>query len=178
MAGGPHVEDRVSTLHFVNDVIFDTVTGEVRSPAGTVRLEPQPAALLALLAARAGALVTHDEIRLAIWGNATHVNFQQSVHYAVRHIRAALHDPARDPQIVQNVPRRGYRLKADGLVPVPSDLKGSEPVTGGSPVRHSHLLWLSAAAALATGVAILEQRPNNHHEIAVAALRTLHSLIF
>jgi hypothetical protein len=34
------------------------------------------------------------------------------------------------------------------------------------------------ASLLATGVVIVEQRPNNHHQIAIAVLQTLHDLVF
>ena len=74
---------------------FDAATGELQRDGVVVRLEPQPAALLRLLASRPGELVGHAEIRRAIWGDTTHVNFQQSLHYCVRQVRIALDDSAR-----------------------------------------------------------------------------------
>ena len=94
---------------------FDSSSGEVRCKGTLVRLEPQPAALLALLADRAGDVVTHDEIRRAIWGNATHVKFREGVHYCIKQIRAALGDRAQAPRVIETIPRRGYRLRGTTL---------------------------------------------------------------
>jgi DNA-binding winged helix-turn-helix (wHTH) protein len=135
-----------------------------------VALEPQPAALLVLLATRAGELVTHDEIRLHLWGANTHVNYQEGLHYCVRQIRLALGDAAREPRYIETVPRRGYRFRAG--------LFEAEPVD--SP-RPRWLKPVSIAAAVAAVVALgvlVEQRPNSHHEIAVAWVSWAHDLIF
>jgi DNA-binding winged helix-turn-helix (wHTH) protein len=97
----------------VGDTVdFDPATGEVRRVDRLSRLEPQPSAVLALLASKPGQLIGHDEMRRAIWGDATHVNFQQSLHYCIREIRSALGDDARHSQFIETIPRRGYRLIA------------------------------------------------------------------
>src|SRR4026207_1573293 len=69
-------------------------------------------ALLALLVARAGELVTRDEIRRTMWGADTFVDFDQSVNFCVRQIRTALRDNADAPCYVETLPRRGYRFIA------------------------------------------------------------------
>ena len=146
-------------------------TGELFLDGAAVALEPQPAALLVLLAMRAGELVTHAEIRQHLWGAGTHVNYQGGLHYCVRQIRVALGDAARDPRYVETVPRRGYRFRAR--------LVEAEPVATSRP------RWLKpavAAAALATAIALgvlMEQQPNNgHHEVAVAWVSWAHDLVF
>ena len=48
---------------------FDLATGELRSAGQAVKLPPQPARVLALLARNAGRLVTRDEIRAEVWKN-------------------------------------------------------------------------------------------------------------
>lgn len=149
---------------------FDDATGEVRRDGAVTRLERQPAAVLALLAARPGDLVTHDEVRRAVWGDETHVNFQDSVHYCVRQIRLALGDRAHDSRFVETIPRRGYRFRADALAMAVA-------------ARPRHTVWrrLAIASFLATvaaAVLVMEQRPNNHHQIAVSVLKTVHDLVF
>ena len=157
---------------------FDAVTGEVRRGDVVIRLEPQPAAILRLLAVRPGELVSHDEIRQAVWGESTHVNFQQSLHYCVRQIRIALNDSAREPKFIQTVPRRGYRLT------VPAESKPQNhpaqvpPTTASSTVSRRRLVWAGLAAALVVTTLIVEQRPNRHHEMAVAVLGGLHNLVY
>ena len=147
---------------------FDAVTGEVRRGDVVIRLEPQPAAILRLLAVRPGELVSHDEIRQAVWGESTHVNFQQSLHYCVRQIRIALNDSAREPKFIQTVPRRGYRLTV---------LAESEPQDHPAQVRR-RMVWAGLAAAMVVTTLIVEQRPNRHHEIVIAVLSTVHDLVY
>jgi len=76
------------------------------------RLGPQPAQLLALLASRHGALVSHEEIRSALWPDV-HVEFDQSLHHCVRQLRVAFGDDAERARYIETLPKRGYRLCAE-----------------------------------------------------------------
>ena len=156
---------------------FDAATGEVRRGEVVVRLEPQPAAVLRLLVARPGELVSHAEIRQVVWGATTHVNFQQSLHYCVRQIRLALDDSAREPKFIQTIPRRGYRL----TVPAESE-PANHPAQIAAPIRSStatrRVMWAGLAAVLVVTTLIVEQHPNRHHEMAVAVLGSLHNLVY
>jgi DNA-binding winged helix-turn-helix (wHTH) protein len=154
--------------------VFDSGTGEVTRADATVRLEPQPSALLTMLASRPGDLITHEELRKGIWGDATHVSFRQSLHYCVRQIRRALDDTVRTAPMVETIPRRGYRMRAQvDLVPPPA--RAPQPLrsrTGRWPA------WLAGAAISLSLVAFLERRPNNHHRIAVEVIRAVHDLVY
>jgi DNA-binding winged helix-turn-helix (wHTH) protein len=50
---------------------LDARTGELRRNGQLLPLQPQPAAILSLLAERAGDLVTREEIQAAIWPDRT-----------------------------------------------------------------------------------------------------------
>lgn len=91
---------------------FDSRTGELRSADSSVRLAPQPARVLALLARRTGKLVTREEIRQEIWGDHTAVDFDGSLNACIKQIRQALSDDADRPGYIQTLPRRGYRFIA------------------------------------------------------------------
>jgi DNA-binding winged helix-turn-helix (wHTH) protein/TolB-like protein len=93
------------------EFVFDPGSRELRRDGeeGAQRLPPQPAELLHMLLARDGAIVTRDEIRARLWPD-THVEFDTSLHFCVRQVRAALRDSGSEPRYVQNLPRRGYRL--------------------------------------------------------------------
>ena len=95
-----------------SDFEFDAETGEVRRGGAVHRLEPQPAALLALLMSRPGELVARHEVIAALWGGHTTVSFQDGLNYSIRQIRLALGDQARQPRFVETIPRRGYRFIA------------------------------------------------------------------
>lgn len=169
---------------------FDSDTGEVRSDARTTRLEPQPAALLALLLDRAGVLVTHAEIRAHLWQDGRHVDYAASVHYAVGQVRRAL-DVEAPRGDIETIPRRGYRLRA-GAVTVESRGEAAGPTHGAdagavlvAPLRAAagrssgRRLWMVVAALGAVAaVAVSERQPNDHHEIAVRLARAVHAVLF
>ncbi|HEX8171126.1 MAG TPA: winged helix-turn-helix domain-containing protein [Thermoanaerobaculia bacterium] len=90
-----------------------TAAGELRRDGAPVHLQPQPSKVLALLAARAGELVTREELQRHVWGEETFVDFDQSLNWCIRRIREALGDDASKPRFIQTVPRRGYRFIAD-----------------------------------------------------------------
>ena len=91
---------------------LDLDTGELFRSDVAVKLQHQPSKLLVMLVERAGELVTRDEIRRTVWGTETFVDFDQSVNFCVRQIRAALHDSADAPCYLETLPRRGYRFIA------------------------------------------------------------------
>ena len=151
---------------------FDPVTGEVHRDGGIHRLEPQPSALLALLMSRPGELLTRAEAIHALWGDQTTVNFQDGLDYSVRQVRMALGDRARPARYVETVPRRGYRFV--GQIDQPA-----APVVGQRLARWH--VWTAAALAatlLVGATALVERRPNRHHEIAVIILRAVHDRLF
>jgi DNA-binding winged helix-turn-helix (wHTH) protein/TolB-like protein len=73
-----------------------------------VALEPQPARALGLLVARAGDVVSRDELRAHLWGDDTHVDVDRGLAYCIGQLRAALGDTADNPRFVQTLPRRGF----------------------------------------------------------------------
>jgi DNA-binding winged helix-turn-helix (wHTH) protein/TolB-like protein len=103
---------------------FDTDTGELRKNARAVALEPQPAKALALLLSKPGEIVTREELRDAVWGAGTHVDFERGIAYCMSQIRAALGDSGDNPRFVQTVPRRGFKFVAPVVAP---DVASNQP---------------------------------------------------
>jgi TolB-like protein/DNA-binding winged helix-turn-helix (wHTH) protein len=91
---------------------FDPPTGELWMDGRRVRLQRQPSRLLELLVARPGGVVAREEIRQALWGDDTHVDFERSLNFCVGKLRSALGDNATAPRFVETVPTRGYRFIA------------------------------------------------------------------
>jgi TolB-like protein/DNA-binding winged helix-turn-helix (wHTH) protein/tetratricopeptide (TPR) repeat protein len=91
---------------------LDPRNHELRRAGIPVRIQEQPLKLLELLAERPREVVSREEIRQALWGNDTYVNFERSINFCVNQIRTALGDDAESPRFVQTVPRRGYRFIA------------------------------------------------------------------
>jgi DNA-binding winged helix-turn-helix (wHTH) protein len=88
---------------------FRPASGELVGPASTCRVAPQPSSLLTLLAARAGRVVTRDEIREHLWPQGK-VEFEQGIAFAVREIRKAIEEAGGDPAVLETIPKRGFRL--------------------------------------------------------------------
>jgi DNA-binding winged helix-turn-helix (wHTH) protein/Tfp pilus assembly protein PilF len=121
---------------------LDVQAAELRREGTLVRLQRQPFRVLALLVRRSGEVVTRDEIRREVWGDAD-VDFDQGLGFCLSQIRAALGDSAQAPRYIQTVPRKGYRF----LVPVQTD--------AGPGRRRIPLRALAAVlAAFAIGVAV------------------------
>ncbi len=189
-----------SRLRFA-DFEFDALTGELSRDGAAVRLEPQPAALLALLAGRQGRLVTRDELARELWSGDTHVNFHDGLNYAVRRVRQALGDDARAPRFIETIPKRGYRFlpkvekSEHGLLDTPNACSSGPPARDALPESDILVQWAPSvrsawargagiarlgllAGAMAAALFVLESRPNRHHELTVGVLRAIHRAVF
>ena len=105
---------------------LDVRTLQLRKNGALTHIQQQPARVLALLVNHRGSLVTREQIRLAIWGKDTFVDFEQGLNFCIRQIRLALNDQAEHPLHIETLPRLGYRFIsqiekcADGE-PAPAD---------------------------------------------------------
>src|SRR5271165_30771 len=96
---------------------LDLKAGELRTPADRgcegdrqFVLQEQPFRVLLMLLERGGEIVTREEIQKKLWPNDTVVEFDHSINAAIKKLRKALGDSADEPQYVETVARRGYRL--------------------------------------------------------------------
>lgn len=96
-----------------NGYLFNSEIGELiyQDAIGQeimVRLPPQPSKLLKLLIENYPKIVSQEQIQQSIWPEVK-VDYEGSIHFCIRQIRAALNDSATDPTYIETVPRRGYR---------------------------------------------------------------------
>ncbi|MGZ7057322.1 MAG: winged helix-turn-helix domain-containing protein, partial [Candidatus Angelobacter sp.] len=68
--------------------------------------------MLCALAERPGEVVTREELRAKLWPADTFVEFDDSLNHAVRKLRQVLEDSAENPQLIETLPRHGYRFMA------------------------------------------------------------------
>jgi DNA-binding winged helix-turn-helix (wHTH) protein/tetratricopeptide (TPR) repeat protein len=97
------------------DLVFppfrlDALNERLQRGEDVLTLRAKPFAMLRYLAEHPGRLITHDEMRKAIWP-ATHVS-EGILRVYLREVRAALNDDAESPRFVETIPRRGYRFIA------------------------------------------------------------------
>ncbi|MEO1660908.1 MAG: winged helix-turn-helix domain-containing protein [Pseudomonadota bacterium] len=100
----------VENLLVIGEWSVDQAANTIRGPGGTIELEPRVMDLLILLAARAGDVLSKDEIAEELWGDI-HVN-EDALTRSVFKLRKALGDDARNPKYIATVSKRGYRLIA------------------------------------------------------------------
>jgi serine/threonine protein kinase/DNA-binding winged helix-turn-helix (wHTH) protein len=94
---------------------LDLKSGELRSLGavngeGKVLLREQPFQVLRMLIERGGKIATREEIKRKLWPNDTIVDFDHSINVAIGNLRRALGDSADNPQYIETLARRGYRL--------------------------------------------------------------------
>ncbi len=131
---------------FFGDFRLDFRSGELQGKGREIRLQPQPAKLLVLLATHRGEIVTRGEIQKALWGDDTFVDFEHGINFSIKQIREALGDSAEKPRFVETVPRIGYRFIAAAE---------SEVAPANLPARRQWKSLAIAASAAIIGVGVL-----------------------
>jgi DNA-binding winged helix-turn-helix (wHTH) protein/tetratricopeptide (TPR) repeat protein len=91
---------------------FNSLSGELFREGRSVKIQPQPLRVLGVLLERPGEIVSREQLRTRVWGDATFVEFDQSLNYCIRQIRLALQDEAAEPVYVETLPKQGYRFIA------------------------------------------------------------------
>jgi DNA-binding winged helix-turn-helix (wHTH) protein/TolB-like protein len=133
---------------------FDSVSRELRRDGEIVKLQSQPAQVLAVLIEHAGEVVTRDALRTAIWGDDTFVDFDKGLNFAIAQVRTALGDSADAPTYVRTFPKRGYQFIA-GVQPngaaetPPRAATAPEPASGVDRARRVGLIAAAAIVVLA-----------------------------
>lgn len=91
--------------------LVDTQLGRLSGRSGTVHLEPQVMKVLAHLASKPRAVVTKDELMSESWAGG--IASDAALARCISRIRTAFGDDARQPQVIETIPKIGYRLIAD-----------------------------------------------------------------
>ncbi len=119
---------------------LDLTTGELRStetpdPNHKVLLREQVFLVLRMLLEREGKIATREEIKGKLWPNDTVVDFDRSINATIKTLRRALGDSADNPQYIETLARRGYRLMvaAEWLESTPAIPRGDAPGTQAFP---------------------------------------------
>jgi DNA-binding response OmpR family regulator len=93
----------------LGELEIDILQRLVRAGKSELHLTGLEQSLLYLLAARAGQVVTRDEILDALWG-VDYVSESNVVDRHVRNLRAKLQNDWRKPRFIATVPGKGYRF--------------------------------------------------------------------
>jgi DNA-binding winged helix-turn-helix (wHTH) protein/tetratricopeptide (TPR) repeat protein len=136
--------------------VLDLDRAELSRDGISIKIAPQPFAVLTLLVSRPGALVTRDELRRTLWGDETFVDYNAGLNFCIAQLRTALGDPASRSELIAAVPRRGYRFV--GLVREVAPPLAVEPrQSEAAPTLFTSRMttaWAVAAAAAAIAVTL------------------------
>ena len=91
---------------------FDPATLDLRREGVDVHLQNQPKQVLACLVRNASRTVSREELRKAVWGDETFVDFDRGLNFCITQIRTALGDDAAQPTFIRTVARQGYQFIA------------------------------------------------------------------
>ena len=130
---------------------LNSVTG----PAGTIRVEPKAMQVLVCLAEHAGEVVAKEQLIRTVWSD-TFVS-DDVLTRCISDLRRVLGDDARDPRVIQTIPKSGYRLIAGLSSNAEQDLSRGQTLQGSVPAvaqatRHKLVIVL-VGVVLLTGVA-------------------------
>jgi TolB-like protein/DNA-binding winged helix-turn-helix (wHTH) protein len=122
-------------------------SNELFKGGSKTKLKPQAARVLSILARRPGEAVARDEIRNALWGADTFVDFDQSLNSCITQLRSVLNDDPEKPRFIETVPRHGYRFVGRlQAAPRPRKRFGVLAVTAAAVLIGSVLLWRSLSS--------------------------------
>lgn len=149
---------------------FDVAARELRRDGVPVRLQGQPAQVLALLVQHAGETVARETLRRELWGETTFVDFDRNINFCVAQIRTALGDSAESPRFIRTLPKRGYRF----IAPVSRPFQAEPPPVAVAPRRigpnRCVVAAICGAIVLAGGIAFWLMRPKPAKPAATVAV--------
>ena len=134
---------------------FDCATRILTQKGRNVKLQAQPALLLSVLLERSNQVVSREELKQAIWGEDTYVDFEKGLNFCMGQVRSALRDDASRPVYIRTLPRQGYQFvapvrKATNQV----STAASPPMPAQEPRERARPRWmvLGGAAVVLTAV--------------------------
>jgi len=151
---------------------LDAGNAELARDGLPLKLPPQQFTVLHLLVSHAGRLVTRQQLRDAIWGAESFVDFNAGLNFCMAQLRAVLEDPASQSRLIVTVPRRGYKFVGDVTVlPAAPD---SESASATNDHRHTlrFLAITTVAVSVLTGALFVSRGTRN----AGLAARPLEAL--
>ena len=107
--------------------------GSLGAPPRTARIEPLLMELLVCLCARAGEVVSKQELIDAVW-EGRFVS-DETIKASLYQLRKALDDSSRQPRFIETLPKRGYRMLVQ-----PKPLSPGDKTEAGDLLRKGHEL--------------------------------------
>lgn len=141
--------EKADLLFRVGEWTVEPKRGLARRRDKKVHLEPKAAELLSYLALRSGEVVSRAELLDAVWPDVTVGD--EVITNAIAKLRRALGDDPKSPELIETIPKRGYRIAASV----------SETPAATVSIPLSPWLWIVALVVVlvTVGAVMLPMRP-------------------
>jgi len=106
------MESTPSRVYSFDVFRFDASTGELWRNGHSLPMPERASRILGCLLARAGGVVTREELRQVLWPDGEHVDYDHSISNNISRLRAILRDNLSSPAYIATVSKRGYRFIA------------------------------------------------------------------
>jgi len=130
----------------VADWQVDPNSARISRAGATVKLEPKVMAVLIYLAERAGQVVSREELEAAVW--APSIVSYDAVSSTLLKLRKAFADDPKNPQIIETISKKGYRL----LAPVHRGSRVPDSASRTTSTRPSREFWWIGATVVLLGM--------------------------
>ncbi|MEQ2354422.1 winged helix-turn-helix domain-containing protein [Pseudoalteromonas piscicida] len=156
----------------INEILVDLSNLSVCVDGSWRSIEAKHAALLRLLIANKGQVVTRDAILDIVWPGT--IVSDNSVSQLVVQLRKLLGDSSNEPKIIKTVPRLGYQCIAQ-IEKAPTLLEQVEELSRGRGAQFALLGFFMGLVVTLTGVFIAKQWQNELQQQPVTATRITSS---
>ena len=133
----------------VGSWVVEPSLNTISSNGRTIRLEPKVMEVLVCLARHAGESLSKEKLLQEVWPGAFVTD--DALKRCILELRRVFEDDAREPRVIQTIPKRGYRLVAP-VAPIngiqPESPTGFRPPTGGTSTRRWWTFGLVGGLAL------------------------------
>ncbi len=106
---------------------------EVSRDGACIKLQAKVYQTLLALLEKPGEVVTREELRMRLWPDDTHVNYDANVNTAVNKLRRVLEDSSDEPAYIETISKKGYcflvQPEVSGM-PGNRQLRNEEPSEG------------------------------------------------
>lgn len=125
----------------LGDFLIDPQRNRITGTEGEVSLQPKVIDVLCALAARHGEVLSRAELIDTVWGRE--FGADESLTRAISQLRKAFGDTREEPQVIETISKRGYRL-----IVTPKPIAAGEDRTPDQPHRRIPVRWIAVGAAI------------------------------
>ncbi|MEM7359685.1 MAG: winged helix-turn-helix domain-containing protein [Pseudomonadota bacterium] len=159
-----HSANTIEESFEVGEVMFQPSSNTIFRNGSSQRIEPRLMTLLLRLYQAAGEVVSRDELISDVWGGQP--GSDEALTQAVSRLRREMGDVPGQANMIETIPKRGYRLRQpNSAAPAVADDRTVPSIR--SPLSQNQLLWLAVLLLLGLYLHSMSSPPMEKHEIEI-----------